>query len=81
MTGLPAANFGLEERGELKPGNFADLVLFDPETVIDCASFEAPTRPADGIEQVYVNGTCIYADGESTGARPGRALRRANTPR
>ena len=76
MTGLPAANFGLDERGVLAAGNFADLVLFDPETVIDCANFEAPTQAADGIEQVFVNGTCIYADGESTGARPGRALRR-----
>ena len=54
----------------------ADLVLFDPETVIDTATFEQPKQPARGIELVVVNGRAIWRDGASTGARPGRAIRR-----
>ena len=76
MTAMPAATFGLSERGVLKQGYFADLVIFDPETIIDSASFDDPTRPADGIDMVFVNGVCIYEYGESTGNRPGRVLRR-----
>ena len=76
MTGLPAKTFKLKKRGVLRPGNFADIVLFDPQTVIDCATFESPTQRSDGIEEVYVNGTCVYVDGESTGKKPGLALRR-----
>ena len=76
MTSLPAARFGLVDRGIVKPGAFADLVLFDPDTVIDRATFENPTLPAAGIELVMVNGATIWRDGVSTGARPGRALRR-----
>ena len=76
MTGLPAKAFGLAARGTLKEGNFADLTLFDPETIIDSASFDNPQQPADGIEMVFVNGECIYQFGESTGKRPGRTLRR-----
>ena len=76
MTSLPASRFGLVNRGIIKPGAFADLVLFDPDTVIDRATFENPTLPAAGIELVMVNGTTIWRDAASTGARPGRALRR-----
>jgi N-acyl-D-amino-acid deacylase len=76
MTSLPAARFGLVNRGVVRPGAFADLVLFDPDTVIDRATFENPTLPAAGIELVMVNGTTIWRDGTSTGARPGRTLRR-----
>ena len=76
MTGLSAARFGLSDRGVLREGAFADLVLFDPETVIDRASFEAPTTPAAGIDLVLVNGRAVWRDGETTGARPGRAIRR-----
>ena len=76
MTGLPARRFGLEDRGVLEAGAMADLVLFDPETVIDTATFEQPKQPARGIELVIVNGTTIWQDGTSTGARPGRAIRR-----
>jgi N-acyl-D-amino-acid deacylase len=76
MTAIPAEVFGLAGRGTLKKGNFADIVLFDPETVIDRADFDNPVCPADGIEMVFVNGACVYADGEATGRRPGRALRR-----
>jgi N-acyl-D-amino-acid deacylase len=81
MTGLTAANFGLRDRGVLRVGAFADLVLFDPATVIDRATFEAPTQPAAGIELVMVNGRAVWRDGAPTGARPGRALRRAELDR
>ncbi len=76
MTGLPARRFGLEDRGVLEAGAMADLVLFDPETVIDTATFEQPKQAARGIELVVVNGRVVSRDGASTGARPGRAIRR-----
>ena len=76
MTGLPARQFGLKNRGMLQPGAYADLVLFDPATIIDRATFENPLQTAAGIEQVWVNGRRVWADGESTGTRPGRVLRR-----
>ena len=76
MTGLPARRFGLADRGVLEAGAMADLVLFDPETVIDTATFEQPKQPARGIEFVMVNGRAIWRNGASTGARPGRAIRR-----
>jgi len=76
MTGLPAAEFGLVDRGAVAPGNWADLTLFDPATIIDRATFADPIRPAAGIVQVLVNGEPIWRDGAATGARPGRVLRR-----
>ncbi len=76
MTGLPARRFGLSGRGRLAPGAYADIAVFDPATVIDRATFEAPTTPAAGIERVFVNGRPVWADGGPTGERPGRALRR-----
>ena len=76
MTGLPAARFGLNGRGRLEAGAFADLVLFDPATVIDSATFEAPMQPAAGIHTVMVNGTAVWRGGRATGERPGRVLRR-----
>jgi N-acyl-D-amino-acid deacylase len=76
MSGLTAGNFGLEGRGRIAEGAFADLVVFDAETVIDTASYEDPQRPATGIEQVIVNGASVWAAGQATGARPGRVLRR-----
>ncbi|MFJ9948759.1 amidohydrolase family protein [Kitasatospora sp. NPDC091207] len=78
MTGRPAARLGLDRRGRIAPGFHADLVLFDPERVQDGATFEQPRRPAAGIEYVYVNGTAVVAQGRTTGARPGRALRRTD---
>lgn len=75
MTGLSATQFGLKDRGVLRVGAYADLVLFDPASVIDRATFEQPKQPAAGIEQVYVNGRCVWLNGEHTGERPGRALR------
>jgi len=76
MTALPAAQFGLTGRGVLRAGAHADLVLFDPATIADRASFEQPTLPAAGIAEVLVNGRSVWRDGAPTGARPGRALRR-----
>lgn len=75
MTGLPAGEFGLTDRGTLAVGMAADLVLFDPAEVIDTATFEAPKTPAKGIAETWVNGTSVWRDGTVTGARPGRALR------
>ncbi|MFI4986201.1 MAG: amidohydrolase family protein [Alphaproteobacteria bacterium] len=75
MTSLPAAKFGLTGRGILRPGAAADLVLFDPATIADRATFEQPKKPAAGIELVMVNGRAVWREGRSTGARPGRALR------
>ncbi len=76
MTGLSAARFGLAGRGILAAGAYADITVFDPATVIDRATFEAPTTPAAGIEHVFVNGCPVWTEGKPTGARPGRALRR-----
>jgi len=76
MTSLTADTFGLNQRGRLLPGHFADLVLFDPDTVTDTASFADPCQPAAGIVEVFANGTPIWAAGRPTGARPGRRLSR-----
>ncbi len=78
MTGLPAQRFGLSERGVLREGAYADLVMFDPAAIIDAATFEAPARPALGISVVMVNGSVAWRDGMA-GARAGRFLRRAGT--
>ena len=79
MTGMPAAKFGLPGRGVIEVGAWADLVLFDPATVADIATYESPRRHPTGIAAVWVNGTQVVRDGEHTGARPGRAVRRAAT--
>jgi N-acyl-D-amino-acid deacylase len=76
MTSLPAACLGLADRGTLRAGACADLVVFDPATVIDRATFEQPSVPADGIVLTCVNGDIVWRDGAVTGARPGRVLRR-----
>ncbi len=73
---MPAEVFGLEDRGAVRPGAFADLVLFDPETVIDTADFGAPARPAAGIRLVLVNGRAVWRDDAWTADRPSRLLRR-----
>jgi N-acyl-D-amino-acid deacylase len=78
MTGLPADRFGLRERGLLRPGFHADLVVFDPQTVADLATFAEPTRPARGVAAVYVNGALAWRDGTPTGARAGQVLRRCD---
>ncbi|HEY4049269.1 MAG TPA: D-aminoacylase [Acidobacteriaceae bacterium] len=74
MTGAPAQNFGLLNRGLVREGYAADLVLFDPETVRDRATFEMPEVPADGIEQIWVNGVLSFSTREATGERAGRFL-------
>lgn len=76
MTGRPAAQFKLKDRGAIRTGAFADLVLFDKHTIIDSATFDHPDRPAAGIEAVMANGSVIWQGGHETGARPGRALLR-----
>ncbi len=76
MTGFSARRFQLRDRGEIRPGAFADVVVFDPATIADAATFEDPHRPALGIHHVLVNGTAVVRDGQPTNARPGRPLRR-----
>jgi N-acyl-D-aspartate/D-glutamate deacylase len=76
MTGAPARNFGLLNRGLIRGGYAADLVLFNPETVRDCATFTMPELAAEGIEQVWVNGVLSYRNGKATGERGGRFLPR-----
>ncbi|MDB4900010.1 MAG: dihydroorotase [Gemmatimonadetes bacterium] len=75
MTGLAAQRVGLVRRGTLAAGMYADVVLFDPVTVIDRATYEQPQRIATGVRYVFVNGTAVLDDGAVTGALPGRALR------
>ncbi|MEO8137731.1 MAG: amidohydrolase family protein, partial [Betaproteobacteria bacterium] len=77
MTGLSARQFNLEQRGEIAAGNFADLVVFDPERIIDRATFADPTLVSDGIDLVLVDGVMTYRERRATGHRAGRFLRRA----
>ena len=74
MTSFPAQRIGLTDRGLLRVGMKADLVMFDPETVRDTATFERPHQYAEGITRVFVNGVVVFEDGRMTGARPGRIL-------
>jgi N-acyl-D-aspartate/D-glutamate deacylase len=75
MTSLNAAKLGIPDRGLLRAGNFADVTLFDPEKVIDRATYTEPFHYPEGIEYVIVNGQVVLEHGKHTGARPGRALR------
>lgn len=77
MTSLPAQRFKLKDRGLIRAGFKADLVVFDPKTVIDRATFQEPQLTAEGVQRVFVNGVEVWSDGQVTGERPGRALRRA----
>ena len=74
LSGLPATNLSLDHRGFIKEGMFADVVLFDPATIADRATFEKPHQYAVGVKHVFVNGVQVLRDGEHTGAKPGRAL-------
>jgi len=74
LSALPATNLGLDHRGFLKEGMFADVVMFDPATIADRATFEKPHQYAVGVKHVFVNGVQVLKDGEHTGAKPGRAL-------
>jgi N-acyl-D-amino-acid deacylase len=74
LTSLPAGNVGLERRGWLRQGYFADVVVFDPGTVADKATYTQPHQYAVGVQHVFVNGVQVIKNGEHTGAKPGRAL-------
>src|SRR5262249_18932587 len=74
LTSLPATNLGLDRRGLLREGYFADVVIFDPQTIADRATYEKPHQYAVGVRHVFVNGVQVLKDGEHTGAMPGRAL-------
>ena len=74
LSALPATNLGLERRGFVKEGMFADIVVFDPATIADRATFDKPHQYAVGMKHVFVNGVHVLKDGEHTGAKPGRAL-------
>jgi len=78
MTGLSAAQVGITGRGNIEPGAYADLVLFDPDTVADRATFDAPHEPSVGILGVWVNGVRVWDGATPTGARPGHAVSREN---
>ncbi len=75
MTSLPADNLGLTERGRLAPGQMADVVVFDPATIRDHATFDKPHQYSTGVVHVLVNGVAVLRDGEHTGATPGRVVR------
>ena len=74
LSGLPATNLELDHRGFLQEGMFADVVVFDPKTIADVATFEKPQQYSVGVKHVFVNGVQVLKDGEHTRARPGRAL-------
>ena len=75
LTSLPATNLGLGRRGLLREGYFADVVVFDPKTVSDRATYDKPHQYAVGVRHVFVNGTQVLKDGEHTGALPGQVVR------
>ena len=77
MTSLAAAHVGIARRGTVAPGMYADLVLFDPATVMDAATPQAPHEVAVGIRQVWVNGRTVFADGRAVSSKAGRVLRRS----
>ena len=76
MTGLSAANVGIADRGAIRPGAYADLVMFDPATVADRSTFEDPKALSVGIDRVWVNGVAVWQDGKATGAYPGRGVKK-----
>ncbi len=75
LTSFPASNLGIERRGSLTPGHFADVVVFDPESITDHATFAEPHRYSTGVLHVWVNGVQVLSEGEHTGATPGRVVR------
>jgi N-acyl-D-amino-acid deacylase len=76
MSSLPVSNVGIADRGLLKKGYFADVAVFDPKTIQDHATFEKPMQYATGVSEVWVNGVEVIRDGEHTGAKPGRVVKR-----
>lgn len=79
MTSIPASKFRLKDRGVIKQGAFADLVIFDPQNIRDTATYNNPRQFAEGIRYVIVNGRIVLREGQFTGSRPGKALRREET--
>lgn len=79
MTSLPASNLGLSQRGVLRPGYFADITVFDPNTIQDHATFEKPRQLATGVSEVFVNGVEVVHNGQHTGAKPGHVIKRDRT--
>ncbi|HKO54558.1 MAG TPA: amidohydrolase family protein, partial [Thermoanaerobaculia bacterium] len=79
MTSLPASNLHIVDRGFLAAGNFADIVIFDPATIADHATFPAPHQYATGVAHVFVNGTQVVREGAHTGAKPGRVVVRLSS--
>jgi len=75
LSSLPATNLGLDRRGFVRPGMYADVVVFDPATIADKATYEKPQQYAVGVKQVFVNGVHVLKDGEPTGTPAGRALK------
>ena len=75
LTSFPASNLGIQRRGSLRPGHYADVVVFDPETIADRATFEKPHQYAVGVKYVFVNGEAVILNGGPTGAKPGRVVR------
>jgi N-acyl-D-amino-acid deacylase len=75
LTSMPAGNLGIRQRGSLEPGYFADVVVFDPKTIADQATFEKPHQYAVGVKHVFVNGEAVILNGGPTGAKPGRVVR------
>src|SRR5205814_7317740 len=77
LTSLPATNIHIADRGALKPGYFADVVVFDPGTIAAHATYENPRQYATGVVHVFVNGAQVLRDGEHTGAKPGMVVVRS----
>ena len=75
LTSLPATNLGIRQRGALKTGYYGDVVVFDPATIADHATYEKPAQLATGVSDVFVNGVQVMRDGKHTGAKPGRVVR------
>jgi N-acyl-D-amino-acid deacylase len=75
LSAFPAENLGLDRRGRLREGYYADVVIFDPNTIQDHATFDAPHQYATGVKHAFVNGVQVLNDGEHTDARPGRVVR------
>ena len=75
LTSLPASNLKIQKRGKLSVGHFADVVVFNPDSIRDKATFEQPKLYAEGVVHVFVNGVHVLKDGEHTGAKPGRIVR------
>jgi N-acyl-D-amino-acid deacylase len=74
LTSFPAANIGIRNRGWLAPGYYADVVVFDPKTIQDHATYEKPDQLATGVDDVFVNGVQVMRHGKHTGAKPGRVV-------